>query len=288
VSSRSARIADHLRRNVYGLVALFVALSGVAVAANTAPKDSVVSKSIKDGQVKLQDLSAVGGKEAVDTEQLREAAVTGAKVEDGSLAAADIADNSSLGTSEIDEGLLNVGGDLTGTVVNAQIAGSTIGSGEVANDTLTGTDVANTNSLGTAEISESSLVLPQLEGEREITLILEELDTQDTFSAGDPDTFTDLGLIELRSTGTAGTVDVCSPLTNIGLITYVGGGSNSTTDTRDDLTVTPSACHSLDTNGAGGSGDFRLYATNIEIFVEAVMFPSGSMDILAHLGGANL
>ena len=41
--------------NVMAAIAVFVALGGIAWAA-TAPKDSVVSKSIKDGQVKPKDL----------------------------------------------------------------------------------------------------------------------------------------------------------------------------------------------------------------------------------------
>ena len=44
--------------NVIALMALFVAIGGGAYAASVAPKDSVVSKSIKDRQVKGKDLSA--------------------------------------------------------------------------------------------------------------------------------------------------------------------------------------------------------------------------------------
>jgi len=49
-------IATYVRRHHIGLLALFVALGGTAYAVQNAPKDSVVSKSIKDGQVKPQDL----------------------------------------------------------------------------------------------------------------------------------------------------------------------------------------------------------------------------------------
>ncbi len=45
-----------MRRHHIGLLALFVALGGTAYAVQKAPKDSVVSKSIKDGQVKPQDV----------------------------------------------------------------------------------------------------------------------------------------------------------------------------------------------------------------------------------------
>ena len=49
-------LASYVRRHHIGLLALFVALGGTAYAVQQAPKDSVVSKSIKDGQVKPRDV----------------------------------------------------------------------------------------------------------------------------------------------------------------------------------------------------------------------------------------
>ena len=49
-------IAGYVRRHHVGLLALFVALGGTAYAVQIASKDSVVSKSIKDGQVKPRDV----------------------------------------------------------------------------------------------------------------------------------------------------------------------------------------------------------------------------------------
>src|SRR3954447_17549949 len=43
-------ILDHIRSNIIGYVALFIALGGGAYAA-TAPTNSVVTKSIRDGAV---------------------------------------------------------------------------------------------------------------------------------------------------------------------------------------------------------------------------------------------
>jgi hypothetical protein len=61
---------------VVAYVSLFVALGGTSVAAVTIAKDAVVSRSIKDGQVKTADLAAN--------------AVTSAKVKAGSLLASDL------------------------------------------------------------------------------------------------------------------------------------------------------------------------------------------------------
>lgn len=49
-------IAAYVRSHHIGLLALFVALGGTAYAVENAPKDSVVSKSIKDGQVRPRDV----------------------------------------------------------------------------------------------------------------------------------------------------------------------------------------------------------------------------------------
>jgi hypothetical protein len=57
----SRRITSHIRSNVVGYAALFVALSGTAYAVGQLPKNSVGTKQIKNN------------------------AVNGAKVADGSL-----------------------------------------------------------------------------------------------------------------------------------------------------------------------------------------------------------
>jgi hypothetical protein len=53
----STRIHRHLRSNVYGLVAIFIALGGTGYAATQLPKDSVRSRHIEDRQVKGADLA---------------------------------------------------------------------------------------------------------------------------------------------------------------------------------------------------------------------------------------
>ncbi len=65
------RISSHIRSNLVGCVALFCALSGSAYALATAPPNSVVSRSIKNGQVKKPDL----GNGAVTTKKLAASAV---------------------------------------------------------------------------------------------------------------------------------------------------------------------------------------------------------------------
>lgn len=72
---------------VISLFALVIAMSTGAYAAVTiAPKNSVVSKSIKNQEVKTKDLAA----SAVSTKKLKDSSVNGAKIADGAISGADI------------------------------------------------------------------------------------------------------------------------------------------------------------------------------------------------------
>ncbi|MEO7198140.1 MAG: hypothetical protein ABIZ50_06665 [Solirubrobacterales bacterium] len=104
-------IRSHVRGNVIGYLALFVALSGTAYAA-MAPKNSVTSKSIKNGQVRTADLGSD--------------AVTGPKVANGSLAGADLEAGSVSGAQVKDDSLS--GADL----VNGSINGADVGDGSLS------------------------------------------------------------------------------------------------------------------------------------------------------------
>ena len=47
----------YLRDNILGLVAIFLALSAGAYAIDVAPRDSVTSKSVRNGAIKRVDLA---------------------------------------------------------------------------------------------------------------------------------------------------------------------------------------------------------------------------------------
>jgi hypothetical protein len=55
------RMLSYMRRNAIALLALFFALSAGAYAATQAPKNSVVSSSIENGQVRTEDLAKHAG-----------------------------------------------------------------------------------------------------------------------------------------------------------------------------------------------------------------------------------
>src|SRR4051794_23833159 len=82
-SERRPRLSPSL---VISVIALVVAMSTGAYAVTQAPKNSVTSKSIKNGQVKTKDLAA----NAVDA----------SKVADGSLGTGDL---SSAGLADLND-----------------------------------------------------------------------------------------------------------------------------------------------------------------------------------------
>jgi hypothetical protein len=87
-------VRAHVRGNVVGYVALFVALGGTAFAAATVDSRDVVNNSLRSADLKNQ--KAVKGKD------VRDSTLQGVDVDDSSLGGADVADNS-LGGADVDE-----------------------------------------------------------------------------------------------------------------------------------------------------------------------------------------
>jgi hypothetical protein len=109
------KVRQHIRSNVIGYLALFVALSGTAYAAGTIGSDdiideSILSQDIKNAEVKNPDLAP----DSVGT----------GKIFDGTVRSADVAD------------------DTTDFGLTAQdLEPGSVGTSEVADDSLTGSDI---------------------------------------------------------------------------------------------------------------------------------------------------
>ena len=159
----SGAVTAHLRSNVVGYVALFIALTGTVYAASGkhvkhAPANSVVSRSIKDGQVKHRDVHA----NAVDSARIADGSVTktdlgpdavdSSKILDGTVANSDLGPDA-VDSSKILDGTVansDLGPDAVDSskILDASIGGGDLGSGSVSADTvldgsLTGQDVEN-------------------------------------------------------------------------------------------------------------------------------------------------
>jgi hypothetical protein len=120
----SQRFGNHLRGNLVGYVALFVALSGTALAL--PGKGSVKSNDIARGAVKGKAL-ADG---AVGKVKIRPGAVGSAAIDDGSVVAADLADSAvigpkiaddAVGRAKIEAGSINGGKLANGSVNSAKV-----------------------------------------------------------------------------------------------------------------------------------------------------------------------
>ncbi|CAN5626507.1 hypothetical protein BH10ACT11_BH10ACT11_11230 [soil metagenome] len=120
------RVSSHIRSNIVGYLALYVALGGVAMAAGhigagDIKNNAVHSNHIKNGQVKAADLAP--------------GSVSGTNVSDGSLSGADLAANA---------------------VNSAKVADNSLNGNDIQDSSLTGADVGPNTLTGT-NIDESSL-----------------------------------------------------------------------------------------------------------------------------------
>jgi hypothetical protein len=130
--------------NVISTLALFLVVAGgTALAAGGLAKNSVTSKTVKNGSLisaDLKDGKGVRGADVVD------GSLTGADVADGSLTGADVADGSLKG-ADIADGSVNTP-DLADNAVNsAKVADNSLKGNDVADNSLTGTDI-NETTLG--------------------------------------------------------------------------------------------------------------------------------------------
>jgi hypothetical protein len=113
--------------NVTATIAVFLAMSGAAVAVTTAPRNSVISSSIKDGEVRSADVR--GG--AVTRAKLGTNAVSGGKVLNGSLTGADVKDDS-IGELDIRNGSLSGTDVQDGSISGLDVTESSLGEVPVA------------------------------------------------------------------------------------------------------------------------------------------------------------
>ncbi len=176
----SAQITAYLRSNALGLVAIFIALAGTAVALpgkNTVDSGDIVNGEVKGGDLKDQVVgSAKLAADAVDSSKIASDSVTGADVDEGTLAATilqrrvsgDCPSGQAIRQIALDGAVTcqapapvppsgPAGGELAGTYPNPQIAFGAVNSAKVVDGSLTDADVSDQSTLGGPEINEASL-----------------------------------------------------------------------------------------------------------------------------------
>jgi hypothetical protein len=138
-------IRHHLRSNVVGYVALFVAVSGTAVALPAT--NTVFSDDIVNGEVKSKDIS--------DSNGVRSADVRDDDKQGGGLAAVDLA-RGSVGSSEIATDGVGSPEVKTDAVRGSAIATDGVGSPEIQQDAVRRSEIA-TDGVGSLEIAENAV-----------------------------------------------------------------------------------------------------------------------------------
>jgi hypothetical protein len=137
----SERIGQHLRGNAVGYVALFVALTGTAVAI--PGHDNVKSKNLAPGAVKAKAIA----KGAVKASKIRGAAVTNSAVAAGAITSTKLAAgavvNNALGTAAVTTPKL-----ADSAVARAKIAQGAINGGKLANGSVDSSKVNDGSLLG--------------------------------------------------------------------------------------------------------------------------------------------
>jgi hypothetical protein len=144
----SARIRQHIRSNVYGLVAVFIVLGGTAYAIDgpLPGQDQVGSGDIIDTEVKAPDI----GKDAVRSDEVQDEALTGADVDTGGISSSEVLNNTlthfdlggdSVSWPELDPDAFNSEiAELSPGFVFG-IANNSIQSEEVSANSLSGSDI---------------------------------------------------------------------------------------------------------------------------------------------------
>jgi hypothetical protein len=111
-----------IRSNAVGLLALFVALSGSAIAASLA-KNSVTSKSIKNGAVASKDVK----NDNLTGIDIDESSLAGVPIADGAITSAQIADGS-VTRADTTERWALIDGDKTIIAQSGGISVTAVGS----------------------------------------------------------------------------------------------------------------------------------------------------------------
>jgi hypothetical protein len=148
----SARIREHVRSNVIGYIALFVALGGTAWAANSVGSSDVIDNSLQS--IDLKDDAGVKSAD-VANDTATGGGLASADLRADSVGSSEVIDES-LGGADIDESTLPVGGDLNGFLSGAQIVLNAVGSNEIAASSVGSSEVID-NSLQGLDINDSSL-----------------------------------------------------------------------------------------------------------------------------------
>jgi hypothetical protein len=150
-----AKLRRHLTyANVASTLAVFLALVGGTALAAGLPRNSVGSKTVRDGSLRSVDLadgSGVTGADVVDGSlagaDFGSGSVGGSKLQRGAIGGADLADGS-VGAAKLGREAVGSDAMAAGSVLRADVQDGSIHGVDVAPDTLTGKNIVESTLTG--------------------------------------------------------------------------------------------------------------------------------------------
>jgi hypothetical protein len=128
--------------NVMATVAVFMALGGGAYAAASAPTNSVTSRSIRDHQVKQQDLAS----RSVSNSKLVGRSVSNGKIADNAITTTKLGPNAVTTTKVLD-----------GAITTPKLADNAVTSSKLANNSVSGLTQIEDGTVTGADVLENTL-----------------------------------------------------------------------------------------------------------------------------------
>jgi hypothetical protein len=138
--------------NVMATVAVFLALGGGAYAAASAPRNSVTSTSIRNGQVKRQDL----GRRAVSNSKLLGSAVSTGKIANNAVNNSKLAADS-VSTTKVLDGAITTPKLADLSVTTGKLADLSVTTGKLADSSVTEPKLAPNSVNGLLNIEDGTV-----------------------------------------------------------------------------------------------------------------------------------
>ncbi len=168
----ATRVREHIRSNVWGIAAMFVALSGTAYASHPGGANTISTGDIINDQVFTQDLAnnnmtsldirddtlGSGGLQAIDlradsvgTSEIADDAVTALEIAGNAVGPAEIVTDA-VNSSEIAIDSVDADEIIANAVGTTEISSDAVNSSKIINGGVSNTDIA-TAAVGSDELS---------------------------------------------------------------------------------------------------------------------------------------
>lgn len=146
------RIRNHLRSNAVGYVALFVAMTGTAYAANTVGSSDIINGEVKSPDIGSGEVLSVDiGDDAINNVDIADNTVGTTDLQNDGVRSADLRDGG-VGTIDVADGNLTGADVLDGSLGAPDVADGSLGAADLGIDSVAAAEVT-ADSIGSSEIN---------------------------------------------------------------------------------------------------------------------------------------